>query len=856
VRERRHPGRPRDVGTSRQSLLNRAIGGLVSEQGSGKIDGVDRSGGVSTRKLAGLLGLGLLTACTPHHEDSTGSTTQGLTASDRLSAPLTALTRASRQPLGFVVRDGVATALTGRIDVTGTTPLERTRAFLARYPTLYSDTSLDLPVRHVGAQVINKIPFDHVVLYQRLGGIEVYGAELAFLLSGTTVLSAGGWVMPDVPKLELRPGLNADDAERVARGLGGTGVLATTPRLFVYDRRAFQSVRDRRAAPIVLVWQVVVGGEQFLIDARDGALVRRDAHVEQLISTQIYDDFNNQNEVYDNGCLVASCSSTVTTIASSFTTAYNFYKNRFGWVGYDGNDNENEVYTNTSDQTAYYVNWIGDEYFKFQNSQVALDAIGHEFTHGVIDHHNGLDSSGEPGALNESFADLMGNAVESHLPSKVAEDSPGGAIRDMCDPASFGIARTMSFYIPDADNHYNSGIPSNAWCKTSQMLQGAGNSDATVRGKLADTAFSLFGSLPDDATFAITASFAMSVAQTMFGPIGSNPFGHACLVNDAWKAVGVNVSGPIATFCSSAAVDDDSDGIPNSSDNCRNLANPSQKDTDGDGIGDLCDPDIDGDGVANGVDNCNLPNADQKDANANGKGDACEDFDGDGVRDDLDNCIVDSNPSQLDTDHDGTGDACETNQDTDLIDDNNDNCLFVDNNNQLDSDGDGIGDACDPCPTTFNVVTAWTAGNPALGIKPKPILPDSDGDGTPDACDNAPFGGMKMNGGSASASAISPNTKTVVEGAVSADQPLLIPFEPCPRGGCVKYDEAMPLVLAVTGADRMRVSVIDDRGKVVGKLTRGAVKFEPRGGRTYRLAVTSKVAQSATLIITASGGER
>ncbi|NCQ81211.1 hypothetical protein GW750_00050 [bacterium] len=47
--------------------------------------------------------------------------------------------------------------------------------------------------------------------------------------------------------------------------------------------------------------------------------------------------------------------------------------------------------------------------------------------------------------------------------------------------------------------------------------------------------------------------------------------------------------------------DYDCDGIPNPEDSCIRTYNPSQNDRDNDGIGDVCDNDIDNDGQLNPV---------------------------------------------------------------------------------------------------------------------------------------------------------------------------------------------------------------------------------------------------------------
>jgi subtilisin family serine protease len=97
------------------------------------------------------------------------------------------------------------------------------------------------------------------------------------------------------------------------------------------------------------------------------------------------------------------------------------------------------------------------------------------------------------------------------------------------------------------------------------------------------------------------------------------------------------------------SLDADSDGYNHDSDNCPLISNPAQADLDGDGAGDVCDNDIDGDGLTNAQETIYGTNSSNPDT------------DGDGLNDGAEVNTYSTYPLIIDTDSDGLSDGEEVN---------------------------------------------------------------------------------------------------------------------------------------------------------------------------------------------------
>jgi thermolysin len=357
--------------------------------------------------------------------------------------------------------------------------------------------------------------------------------------------------------------LDYDDLQRQEAGTG-TGVLGDPEKLSVSAAPGGgYATADRLRPPLISTYDF-----GFSV-ARLNRFLEADDPVANLTAADLGQDSDN---VWTDGALVDA------HVYAGYT--YDYYYNRHGRHGLDNADIPihsithallRDNWTRYSDDTVgtFFVNafYYGDGIMYYGDGLPpnavflgqhvnylagSLDVVAHELTHGVTDYSSSLIYEGESGALNESFSDMMGTAVEFYFqPEKadylMGEDvfTPGG-LRSMQNPQAFGDPDHYSIrYTGSNDNggvHTNSGISNNAYYlaieggrhRLGGTVQGVGGSNREQIERVFYRAFTSF--LAPSATFSQARAATIQAARELYGVGGAVE----TAVTQAWDAVGVN----------------------------------------------------------------------------------------------------------------------------------------------------------------------------------------------------------------------------------------------------------------------------------------------------------------------------
>ncbi len=248
---------------------------------------------------------------------------------------------------------------------------------------------------------------------------------------------------------------------------------------------------------------------------------------------------------------------------------YNYFSNTHSHDSYDNNDAaiKSRVHYDVDYVNAFWDGTqltYGDGYSPTTTPLTTLSIVGHEFSHGVIEHTAGLVYSYESGALNESFADIFGTCVDFHVDSSQADYlmgneiySNGSFFRSMANPnlASDPDTYNGTYWATGSDDfggvHTNSGVQNYWFYLLAEGGTGTNDNSNTfsVTGigrlkaaKIAYRSLNLYLSSYSDYDDART--YAIQAATDLYGSCSAE----VIATTNAWYAVGVG-----SVFSSSVA---------------------------------------------------------------------------------------------------------------------------------------------------------------------------------------------------------------------------------------------------------------------------------------------------------------
>jgi Zn-dependent metalloprotease len=300
-----------------------------------------------------------------------------------------------------------------------------------------------------------------VKLGQVMAGRRVFGAELVFEIEdGNRIQTIAGHTLARVVRLDPQI---APDAARAKALQQLDAALPNLPESFRQQIRQKPITTELVVFPGELVTHKglskdpptrlayhtrsllhglfvdAIGGDVLYgYSLNHGANVVREAGGRTILEKPLF------TEVVRNGTPTApgTALSADAAAAVPLVTATSTFYAAHGWAGTDGTGSD--MVANVNVNLIFCPNAFSppiDEESYFCTGEVVGDIVAHELTHGVIWNSSNLIYADEPGALNESFADIMGNLA---FPDLIPAGAPPGTLPGWgVGEARPGTARNM-----------------------------------------------------------------------------------------------------------------------------------------------------------------------------------------------------------------------------------------------------------------------------------------------------------------------------------------------------------------------------------------------------------------------------
>jgi Zn-dependent metalloprotease len=345
-------------------------------------------------------------------------------------------------------------------------PQRTARALFDRYPKLFGTADSPRQLTVLRTDVSSGSPRTrHVVFQQMLGTVPVYGCQLRVHLSpALAIRSVSGTYLRD-PQVSLE--VKVSEAQAISRlaleaASGHERQRVSAGKMTSRGLVVFPSVLAPGGGAINhLAWWIVIPKWHYFVSAESGRIVYRITAEQE---TRLTYDANQatSGETLDvrDGMVVASGGSPdVDSVSTDATVASfeTFLLSLFGWRSWDDHGSDDISVVDYPEANAFWSN--DDHRVRFGRNFTTSEIIGHEFTHGIVEATAGLQEVGEPGALNESFADVIGKlAFPGSPPDWISRHNDGTSIRNLADPIIGRYSLLSNFPVDHFSVHSNCGI--------------------------------------------------------------------------------------------------------------------------------------------------------------------------------------------------------------------------------------------------------------------------------------------------------------------------------------------------------------------------------------------------------------